>query len=56
MIPEREIWQAAKMIKRYVDDAVSEAEFRADHHTGRRRRGWLRNLAAQVEDWVLRVA
>ncbi len=31
MISDREIWQAANaMIKRYGDDAASEAEFRAD--------------------------
>ena len=31
MITDREIWQAANaMIKRYGDDAASEAEFRAD--------------------------
>ncbi len=31
MISDREIWQAANaMIKRFGDDAVSEAEFRAD--------------------------
>ena len=31
MIPDCEIWQAANaMIKRYGDDAASEAEFRSD--------------------------
>ena len=30
MISDREIWQAAAMVKRYGDDAAREAEFRAD--------------------------
>ena len=31
MISDREVWQAANaMVKRYGEDAASEAEFRAD--------------------------